>query len=96
MKWMAGLDESSDRELKDAVVPKPSDFSGSKYATDISTIRITGQADFIEAVASRLRPLLDFEDDTTRVELNLQQTEDRDTGELTDNYALYVSVADRG
>lgn len=36
------------------------------------------------------------EDDATRLEINLQRTEDRDTGELTENYALYLSVAERG
>lgn len=96
MQWLDGLDERSDAELKDAVVPKPADFSGSKYPTAISTVRITGAPEFVEAVGSFLKPLLDFEDDTTRVELNLQRTEDRDTGELTDNYALYVSIAERG
>jgi hypothetical protein len=37
-----------------------------------------------------------MEDDKTRLEINLQRTEDGDTGELTDNYALYISVAERG
>lgn len=96
MKWMEGLDEPSAEELKDAVIPKPSDFSGSKYPAEISTVRITGTPEFIEAAGALLKPLLDFEDDTTRVEVNLQRTEDRDTRELTDNYALYLSIAERG
>ena len=49
MEWMEGLDEPSEGELKDAVIPKPSDFSGSKYPTEISTVRITGTPEFIEA-----------------------------------------------
>jgi hypothetical protein len=96
MKWMEGLDEPSEEELKDTVVPKPSDFSGSKYPTEISTVRITGTPKFIEATGALLKPLLDFEDGNTRVEVNLQRTEDRDTGKLTDNYALYLSIAERG
>lgn len=96
MRWLDGLDERSDAELKDAVVPKSADFSGSKYPTAISTVRITGTPEFIEAAGSFLKPLLDFEDDKTRVELNLQRTEDRETGELTENYALYISIAERG
>ena len=96
MKWMEGVGEPSDEQLKDAVIPKPSEFSGSKYPTEISTIRITGAPEFVEAAGGLLKPLLDFEDDTTRVELNLQRTEDRDIGELTDNYALYISIAERG
>ena len=96
MRWLEGLDEKSADELKGAVISKPADFSGSKYPTEISTVRITGAPDFVEAAGSRLKPLLDFENDTTRVEINLQRTEDRKTGELTDNYALYISIAERG
>ncbi|CCC41936.1 uncharacterized protein Hqrw_5063 (plasmid) [Haloquadratum walsbyi C23] len=96
MKWIEGLDEPSEGELKDTVIPKPSGFSGSKYPTEISTVRITGTPEFIEAVGASLKPLLDFEDNSTRVEINLQRTEDKDTGELTDNYALYLSIAERG
>jgi hypothetical protein len=44
----------------------------------------------------QFKPLLEFESEDTRLEINLQQTEDRDTGGLTDNYALYLSVAERG
>ncbi|WP_115864506.1 hypothetical protein [Halorussus litoreus] len=96
MQWLEGLTERSEKEFKAAVVPKPAEFSGSKYPTEISTVRITGGPEFIEAAGSLLKPLLDFENDTTRVEINLQQTEDRDTGNLTDNYALYISIAERG
>lgn len=96
MQWLRELDERSEEELKDAVVPKPADFSGSTYPTEISSVRVTGEPEFVEAVASLLKPLLDFEDDTTRLEINLQRTEDRDSGELTENYALYLSVAERG
>ena len=60
------------------------------------TIYATRAPEFIEAAGALLKPLLGFEDDTTRVEVNLQRTEDRDTGELTDNYALYLSIAERG
>lgn len=95
-KWLENLNERSDEELKEAVIAKPNGFTGSTYPTEISNVRVTGSPDFIEAVASRLKPLLDFEDSSTRVEINLQQTEDRETGELTDNYALYLSVAERG
>ncbi len=93
---MEGLEQPSEEELKDAVIPKPSDFAGSKYPTEISTVRITGTSEFIEAAGSLFKPLLDLEDENTRVEVNLQRTEDRDTGELTDNYALYLSIAERG
>jgi hypothetical protein len=82
--------------MKQAFVTKPTGFSGSTYPTSISNVRLTGDPAFIETVAALLQPIQDLENGRTRVEINLQQTEDRDTGELTDNYALYLSVAERG
>lgn len=96
MQWLESLDEPTDRELQNAIVAKPSEFSGSTYPTSVSNIRLTGDPRFIETVAGLLKPLLELEDIHTRVELNLQKTEDRDTGERTGNYALYFSVAERG
>lgn len=96
MEWLDEIEEATEQELTESVEPKPNGFSGSKYATEISDIRITGSPEFVEAAGSLFKPLLEFENDTTRLEINLQQAEDRDTGELTDNYALYISVAERG
>lgn len=96
LQWLDDVDEATDQEIRDAVVSKHNDFSGSKYATEISDIRVTGSPEFVEAAGSLFKPLLDFEGEETRLEINLQRTEDRDTGELTDNYALYISVAERG
>lgn len=96
MRWLDSLDEPSEHELKKSIKPKPSDFTGSTYPTSISNIRLTGDPEFIETVAGLFKPILDFEDSATRVEINLQETEDRDSGELTGNYALYLSVAERG
>lgn len=95
MRWLEGLTDHDDAALKETVVPKPQGFTGSKFATDVSSVRVTGTPAFIEAVASRLKPFLDFEDHRTRVAINLQQVEDNDTGDLTDNYALYLSVAEK-
>lgn len=94
--WLSGLDDASEREIREAVIEKPNGFTGSKYPTEISDIRVTGSPEFVEAVGSLFKPLLEFEGEETRLEINLQRTEDRDTGELTDNYALYLSVAERG
>lgn len=65
MQWLSALPEPMEDSLKQAVVPKPSQFSGSKYTTEISGIRVTGDPDFIEAVARHLKPLQDFENDST-------------------------------
>lgn len=96
MKWLNGLDEPTATELKGSVIPKPNGFTGSTYPTSISNIRVTGDPAFIETVAGLLKPIQNLEDSGTRVEINLQQTEDRDSGEHTGNYALYLSVAERG
>lgn len=96
MEWLDGLDEPSADDLVESVVPKSAQFTGSKYATEISDVRVTGTPEFVEAVARFLKPLRAFENDETRLEVKLQRTEDRETGALTDNYALYISVAERG
>jgi len=96
MEWLSSLSEPTDAELQNAFLPKPSDFTGSTYPTSISNIRITGDAQFVETVAGLLKPIQYLEGGNTRVEINLQQTEDRETGETTGNYALYLSVAQRG
>ena len=95
MEWLNSLDEPTADELPDAMIPKPNGFSGSTYPTSISNIRITGDPAFVETVAGLLKPIQDLERTNTRVEINLQQTEDRDSGDLTGNYALYLSVAER-
>ena len=95
MRWLDSLDKPSAREFKNAIVPKPNDFSGSSYPTSVSNIRITGDPKFIETIAGLFKPIQSFEDGHTRVEINLQQTEDKETGEKTGNYALYLSVAHR-
>ena len=96
MDWLKNRDRPSGAEMKRAMMEKPSDFEGSTYPTDISNIRVTGDARFIETVAGLLEPLLDLENDETRVEINLQRTKVRDTNQYTGNYALYLSVAERG
>lgn len=96
MDWLSSISEPTDAELRNAFLPKPSDFTGSTYPTSISNIRITGDAKFVETVAALLKPVQGLEGGNTRVEINLQQTENRETGETTGNYALYLSVAQRG
>lgn len=96
MEWLASLDAPTDDELRASVVPKGSDVSGSSYSRAYSNVRITGDPAFVEKFAGFLTPFLEFEGDDTRLEISLEQAEDRDTGERTENYALYISVAERG
>ncbi len=96
MEWLEELDRPTSAELKRSTIEKPSDFSGSTFPTDISTIRVTGDPSFIETVAGLFSWIVEMEDYSRRVEINLKQTEDKETGEETENYALYLSVAERG
>lgn len=96
VKWLNSLDKPNQVELKRSVLPKPAGFEGSTHETDISNIRISGDARFVETFAGLMTCLLDFEDDETRVELNLSRTKVRDTKQYTGNYSLYLSVAERG
>ena len=95
MAWLEGLNRPSPTELRGSVLPKPAGFTGSSFETDISNVRVTGDAAFVEAVAGLLQPLVDLENDETRLEINLQRTKIRDTSQYTGNYALYLSVAER-
>jgi hypothetical protein len=95
MTWLRGLDRPSPTELKRSILPKPAGFTGSTFETDISNIRLTGDARFIETAAALLQPLLDLENDETRLEIKLQRTKIRDTHQYTGNYALYLATAER-
>jgi len=95
MKWLNSLDEPDKESMKKSIVAKPYHHTGSTYAEDISTIRLTGDAEFITEVAKMFKWMIEFERALTRLEINLKQLEN-DDGELTDNYALYLSAAERG
>ena len=96
MEWLENRERPSEADLRRAVMEKPSDFTGSTFPTDISTIRLTGDPQFIETVAGLFTWIVGMEDYSRRVEINLKDTEDKETGERTGNYALYLSVAERG
>lgn len=49
----------------------------------------------VAPLAGLFGPLLEMESHRTRLEINLQETEDRGTGEPRGNYALYLQVAER-
>ena len=72
----------------------PYQHEGSTYAED--GIRITGRLEWIEAVLSRMKDLLQYENSDTRLQLVLQQSKDRETGRPLDGYNCYVQVHERG
>jgi len=90
VKWLRNCERPSSSELKRSMLPKPARFEGSTFETDISNIRVTGDAQFIETIAGLLKPILDLENDETRVELNLQRTKIRDTKRYTGNYQYFT------
>ena len=96
LQWIKDLGDPDEEELITEIHPKPKNHSGSTFPEPISNIRVTGNPEFITEFAKLLKPLLLWESSATRIELNLKQIKDRETEELTDNYALYFSVASRG
>jgi len=101
MQWLQDLEdpeipESVKTDLIKSVIPKPDGHSGSAFPTPISQVRVTGRPEFIESVARLFKWFTLWESSATRLSINLQKIEDRDSGELTDNYALYLSTAMRG
>lgn len=96
MQWLNSIETPDERELIGSVVPKRQDHSGSAFPTSISQVRVTGDPVFVERVAALFQWFLTWESSATRLAVKVQQIEDRDTGEFTDNYALYLSAAERG
>lgn len=95
MQWLENLETPTEDELIGSVVPKPEDHSGSSFPTPISQVRVTGDPQFVEQVAALFQWFLNWESSATRLAVKVQQIEDRESGELTDNYALYLSAAKR-
>lgn len=93
--WMQSLPDNDVEDVLNAFKSKPTTHSGSLMGTDVSSIRVSGDADFITKFAALMKPMLKFDASDTRLEIKLSQVKDNETGELTDNYALYLNVADR-
>jgi len=67
---------------------------GSTYDQD--SIRLTGSKRFIDGVLSKLKELLGYESDETRLQLTYQETIDRETKTPTGTYNCYIQVHERG
>ncbi|HWR71735.1 MAG TPA: hypothetical protein VN604_01045 [Nitrospirota bacterium] len=76
--------------------PKPVRYTheGSTYAED--GIRITGSRAFVDGVLSRLKDLLDYESDETRLQVVYMRSTDRESGKTISSYNCYVQVHARG
>ena len=77
-----------------AISPVPYKHTGSTYAED--GIRITGSEEFIDSVLSRITDLLDYESDTTRLQLVYKESQDRETGVPLNSFNCYIQVHERG
>lgn len=76
------------------ITPVPYEHTGSTYSEDC--IRITGSRDFVDAVLSRFKDLLQREAAKTRLHVTYQEIVDRDLGIPTGSWAAYIQVHERG
>ena len=72
----------------------PYKHTGSTYDQD--GIRLTGSKAFIDSILSRLKDLLDYEGDSTRLQLVYKQSQDRETQQPINGYNCYIQVHERG
>jgi len=72
--------------------PKPvrCTHEGSTYAED--GIRITGSKAFVDSVLSRLKDLLVYEGEETRLQVVYKKSTDRESGKTLTSYNCYVQV----
>ena len=75
---------------------KPIRYShtGTTFAED--GIRITGSRAFVDSVLSRLKDLLKYESEETRLQVSYERSTDRDTGKKLRSYGCYIQVHARG
>ncbi len=76
--------------------PHPVRYSheGSTYAED--GIRITGSRKFVDSVLSRLKDLLQYECDETRLQVVYDRSADRESGKLIGSWNCYLQIHQRG
>ena len=72
--------------------PKPVRYTheGSTYSED--GIRITGSKAFVDSVLSRLKDLLAYEGEETRLQVVYKKSTDRESGKMLTSYNCYVQV----
>lgn len=76
---------------------KPISYKHEGSTFDHDSIRITGSKYFIWGIMSRLKDLLEYEGDDTRLQLALNDCKDKETGEIIDDsFNAYIQVHMRG
>ena len=78
------------------LIPRPVRYTheGSTYAED--GVRITGGKAFVDSVLSRLKDLLPYEGEETRLQVVYKKSTDRESGKTLTSYYCYVQVHQRG
>ena len=90
IKYWKGLRKNQKLQLK----PIPYTHKGTTFAED--GIRITGSRAFVDSVLSRLKDMLDYESEETRLQVTYDRSTDRDTGKKLCSYGCYIQVHGRG
>ena len=78
------------------VIMYPVEYKHTGSTYDQDGIRLTGSKQFIDSVLSRLKDLLNDENDDTRLQLVYKQSVDKDSGYPMDSYNCYIQVHERG
>ena len=63
---------------------------------DEDGVRILGSPEFIDAVLSRIKDLLEYENGQTRLSISHSEATDKDTGRPLGSYKAYIQVHERG
>ncbi len=96
VRWLQERSEPTPEEIVNAVIPKPYGQKGKTFSKPISDVRIKGNAEFVETIAGLLKPFVDCESINTRLDIQLQKVKEKETGEPTDTWSLYIKSAERG
>ena len=78
------------------LAPKPVRYTHEGSTYDQDGIRITGSRKFIDSALSRLKDMLAFECDETRLQVVYQQSADRESGKKLGSWNCYIQVHARG
>ena len=70
------------------------EHEGSTYAED--GIRLTGSKAFVDSVLSRLKDLLAYENDETRLQVVYKKSSDRESGKQLSAWNCYLQIHQRG
>ncbi len=76
--------------------PNPIAYKHKGSTFDEDGVRILGSPEFIDAVLSRIKDLLEYENGQTRLSISHSEATDKDTGRPLGSYKTYVQVHMRG